>query len=60
MDTFLSCDIKKGKHKIKLVYYPKLMKEGLITSLISLILLIVYCTNDKQKNKKDKKDEFIV
>lgn len=60
MDTFLSCDIKKGKHEIKLVYYPKLMKEGLITSLISLILLIVYCTNDRQKNKKDKKDEFIV
>lgn len=61
MNSYLGCDIKKGSHKIKFVYYPKGMKEGLIISMVSFILLISYnyFTNEK-KFKKIKKDEFIV
>ena len=61
LTAFLSCDIKRGTHDIKMVYYPKKMKEGLIVSMISLIIFIMYnIFLKKGKNKNMRKDEFIV
>lgn len=51
-DSYLAFDIKKGSHKIKLVYYPDGMKLGVITSFISLAIIFVYAifSDKKQKN----------
>ena len=51
-DSYLAFDIKKGSHKIKLVYYPDGMKLGVITSFISLTIIFVYVifSDKKQKN----------
>lgn len=51
-NSYLGCDIKKGKHKVKFVYYPKGMKTGLIISLISLIIFISYNVVFKEKLAK--------
>ena len=61
LNAFLSCDIKRGTHDIKMIYYPKKMKEGLIVSMISLVIFIMYnIFLKKGKNKNMRKDEFIV
>lgn len=61
MDSYLGCNIEKGNHEIKLVYYPNKMKIGLLISMFSLIIFIIYNLIDyKLFNKKIKKDEFIV
>ena len=51
-DSYLAFDIKKGSHKIKLVYYPDGMKLGVITSFISLAIIFIYAifSDKKQKN----------
>ena len=51
-DSYLAFDIKKGSHKIKLVYYPDGMKLGVITSFVSLAIIFVYAifSDKKQKN----------
>ncbi len=51
-DSYLAFDIKKGSHKIKLVYYPDGMKLGVITSFISLAIIFIYAifSDEKQKN----------
>ena len=51
-DSYLAFDIKKGSHKIKLVYYPDGMKLGVITSFISLIIIFVYAIFSDKKQKK--------
>ena len=56
-NSYLGFEIKKGKHNIKMVYYPKYMKLGLVISMISLFILIGYII---YKNKTIKKDKFIV
>lgn len=56
-DSYMGFDISPGKHKIKLVYYPKMMKTGLVLSFISLIVIITLFV---LKSKNTKKDEFIV
>ena len=56
-NAYLGFNIKKGNHHIKMVYYPKYMKQGLIISMISLFTLIGYII---YKNKTIKKDKFIV
>ena len=44
-----------------MIYYPKKMKEGLIVSMISLVIFIMYnILLKKGKNKNMRKDEFIV
>lgn len=64
MNAYLGCEIKKGTHEVKFVYYPKGMKKGLIISLVSLIIIILYNVMAKNKiiknQNKNKKDEFIV
>ena len=51
-DSYLAFDIKKGSHKIKLIYYPDGMKLGVITSFISLAIIFIYAifSDKKQKN----------
>lgn len=51
-DSYLAFDIKKGSHKIKLVYYPDGMKLGIITLFISLAIIFIYAifSDKKQKN----------
>ena len=52
-DSYLAFDIKKGSHKIKLVYYPDGMKLGIITSFISLAIIFIYAIfSDKSKKIK--------
>lgn len=59
--AFLGFDVPNGKHQIKLVYYPKGMRLGIIISTISFIILII-CTflEAGAKIKNSKKDEFNV
>lgn len=61
LDSYMTLKIKKGKHKIELIYYPKYMKEGLVITGIGYVIIFIYIllkTNKKAKNIK--KDEFIV
>lgn len=57
MDAFLAFDVEAGYHEIKLVYYPKMMKEGVIITIISLLLFLGY---NFKLNKKITKDKFNV
>ncbi len=59
-DTYLGCDIKKGTHDIKLIYYPKGMRQGLIISMISFGVLVLYNIFINKESKKSKKGKFIV
>lgn len=42
LNAYLGFDIEKGKHKIKVVYYPYMQKQGLTISIISFIIISVY------------------
>lgn len=53
-NTYLGFDIKKGNHKIKFIYYPDGMQQGLLISTISSVLLIIYIWLFLKKDKKDK------
>lgn len=60
-NAYLGFDIKKGKHKIELKYYPKGMALGLIISCISFIFTIVIILLENNVIIKNaKKDEFNV
>ena len=52
-DTFIGFEILKGNHTIKLVYEAPFYKQGVVTSLIGVILLffiIIYNKLEKQFN----------
>lgn len=55
-DSYLSALIPKGKHTVKLIFYPKGMKEGIMISFVSLVIFVLYYlfTNNKV-NKKSRK-----
>lgn len=60
-NAYLGCDITKGNHKVKFIYYPKGMRLGYVISTLSLISLIIYVFfSSKRKTKKSTKDEFNV
>ena len=42
MDTFIGIDLKKGKHKIVMKFYPKGLILGIIISLFSIVLTFLY------------------
>ena len=46
---FIGFKIEKGKHHIKIIYKAPLLKEGIIISIIGLIIFISICFNDKRK-----------
>lgn len=48
-DSYLGFDVKKGNHKIKLIYYPENMKIGIYISAISLFLVGFYMVFCKKK-----------
>ena len=48
-NAYLGCDIEKGTHEVKLIYYPKGMKEGLIVSGISFGIIILYNIFNEKK-----------
>ena len=54
-DSYLAFDVKKGKHEIKLIYYPENMKLGLIISLASFTITIVYAAITRKKYLNYKK-----
>lgn len=41
-DTFIGIKMKKGNHKIKMVYYPKYLELGIMMSIIDAIVLFIY------------------
>lgn len=56
-DSYLGFDISKGKHTIEYKYYPEKMKEGVLISFISFVILWLYYFIDKGlKIKKIKKE----
>lgn len=42
LNSYLGFNIEKGYHKIKIIYYPYMQKEGLIISIISFIVISAY------------------
>ena len=55
-DSYLGFDITEGTHNIKMVFYPYKLKEGIIISIVSFTLLMVYCfCNNKRVFKKSRK-----
>ena len=40
---FMSLNLDKGNHKIKLVYYSEGLGKGIFVSVISIAILIIYC-----------------
>ena len=52
LDAFLAFDIDKGKHEIKLVYYPKGMRLGVLITIISLGVLLIYNFKINKKSNK--------
>ena len=52
MDTFIGLKLNKGKHHVKMVYYPKYLTFGIIVSCIDLICLILYLKSDYKIGNK--------
>lgn len=57
-DTFIGVKLDKGYHEIKLVYKVKYLKEGIILSIVGILIFLVYfkymSKNVKKKNLFDK------
>ena len=49
--AFLGLEISKGIHKIDIIYTPPLLKIGIITSIIGILLLIIILIYPKLKTK---------
>lgn len=72
LDLFLSFDINKGSHNIKITYIPEGMKLGTISTIIGILLLIIIYLLDRKfnfikenykfnfKKKYDKNDKKIL
>ena len=41
-NAYLGFNVPSGTHEIRLVFYPKMLKEGLIISGVSLLVLFIY------------------
>lgn len=56
LNSYLAFKISEGKHTIKIKYYPKGMKIGLIITCISILLITSYILfKQGKKQKKQKK-----
>lgn len=49
INSFLAFDLKKGKHTIKLIYYPDGMKIGVIISFLSILIVAFYTIFTRKK-----------
>ena len=56
-DGFIGIDLSKGTHQIKMVYYPHHLFLGIMGSIISIIILVVYQKVMCKENVKEKKIE---
>lgn len=55
LDSYLAFKISEGKHTIKIKYYPKGMKFGLIITIISMVLITLYILFIQGKKVKNTK-----
>lgn len=55
-NAYLGFNVPSGTHEVRLVFYPKMLKEGLIISGVSLLVLFIYfiCYDRVRIKKKDK------
>lgn len=51
-DGYLAFDIKRGNHKVELLYYPDKMRLGIGISFISFAIICIYSFFKKDKNNK--------
>ena len=51
-DSYLAFDIKRGNHKVELLYYPDKMRLGIGISFISFAIICMYSFFKKDKNNK--------
>ena len=58
MEVFLSADVKKGKHNVKLVYSPQGFKAGVFFSVIAILLFAALCFNERLKMQGKKSFEW--
>ena len=58
MEAFLSADVKKGKHNVKLVYSPQGFKAGVFFSVIAILLFAALCFNERLKMQGKKSFEW--
>ena len=55
LDTFLGFDISKGTHDIKIEFYPKALKESIMITSASLVILCLYMYLSKKTKKIQKR-----
>lgn len=48
LDTFIGCEIDKGKHTIEIKYIPKILYLSFIPSILSLLILYIYIKKTKK------------
>ena len=46
--TYMSIKLEKGNNEIEMEFNPPLLKESTLISIISLVLLIIYCFFEKK------------
>lgn len=58
-DAFMAVECKKGKHKLKFVYYTPFLREGLCVSIASLIAVLALALTEKIKRHiiRDKREK---
>ena len=42
VDEFIGIRLTKGKHKIKLIYYPPYLKIGALVTFVSIVIICIY------------------
>ena len=47
----MTLEIEKGKHKIEITYHSPWKKEGMILSILGIVLLLGICTWNAKKQK---------
>ena len=57
-DTFITIKLDKGKHNIKMIYYPEGLKIGIILTSIGVLSLVLYTLIARKGKKKDGKESI--
>ena len=51
MEVFLSADVKKGTHDVKLVYSPQGFKAGMFIAIVAILAFAALCINERFKKQ---------
>lgn len=51
MEVFVSAELEKGTHEIKLVYSPQGFVPGVVIAVIAMLAFVFMCVNDSLKKK---------